>query len=70
MTNLEALADFQKISHGTGAFSWAWISKIKKVAKHFEVEPNAMMEIVYGPGWTIESAEAWLVKHKPKKSAT
>lgn len=65
MTTIEALHDVIKLSNQNGTISWAWISRVKRLAKQFQVTPDEMLGLITD-GWTVEKVEAWLTKNKPK----
>lgn len=69
MNQIDALHEVVKLSRQEGTISWAWLGRIKRLAKHFGITPDEMLEVVEA-NWTLVQCEEWLTKHKPKKVVT
>ena len=69
INTVDALRDVVILSRQEGRISWAWLSKIKRLAKHFGITPDDMLDVVE-VNWNLVQCEEWLTKNKPKKVRT
>lgn len=66
-SQIEALAEIIRLASEERKISWSDVSRVRRLASHFGVSENEVLELARYSG-TMDEMIDWLNKNKPKKA--